>query len=171
MNESDSSVAPPITLDKAALGLTGNTFALFAADGKSRTATMRNAPVVTVPPKGLVALSFPTRPQAALDIPPLANGRATQQLGGEWGALEAFRIRSPFGKDSLYVVLTGRPKDGASATLQIDGAQPLEKKTYPYEFSVYPWPMKRDLKFALQLKDATGAVTTSQPVVLPGTKP
>jgi hypothetical protein len=56
------------------------------------------------------------------------------------------------------------------ATLSLDGAAPLEKKSYPYEFSVYPWPMERDLKFTLQLRDGAGHTTQTQPIVLPGTK-
>jgi hypothetical protein len=169
MNEADTVTTAPVTLDKAGLGLTGSDYTLFSADGKATPAKLGANLNVPVPAKGLVALSLPAKMQPATAVTPLQGGRVSQKLAGEWGTLEAFRIRSPFGKDSLYAVLTGRPADGAMATLQIEGQTPLECKTYPYEFSVYPVAMNRDLKFTVQIRNADGTATTSQPLELKGT--
>jgi hypothetical protein len=164
MNESSQVQTPEISLDKNALGI-GDEYLIFNADGTSQSS--RGALAVSVPAKGLVALSFAARTQNKTEPPPLQSGRVTQQIGGEWGTLEAFRIRSPFGKDSLYVVLTGRPQNGV-ATLQLDGEAPQEKKNYPFEFSVYPLPMQRDIRFFVRFKNG-GTMQTSPTIVLPGT--
>jgi hypothetical protein len=156
MNESDSSTNAPLTLDKAKLGLMGTAYTIYDSAGKTTTALLGANPTISVPAKGLVALSFPAAKQTVRQVPPLENGRTSQKLEGEWGTLEAFRIRSPFGKDSLYVVLTGRPTEGATATLQVEGQEPMERKTYPFEFSVYPVSMDKDLKFTVQTRTADG---------------
>jgi hypothetical protein len=99
---------------------------------------------------------------------PLTASPTNQTLAGQWGTMHAFRTRSPFGSDSLFVVLTGRPAGAASATLLLDGAPPVTKSEYPYEFSVYPWSMNQDLRFTLQL--VSGATTNySTAVSLAGT--
>ena len=80
----------------------------------------------------------------------------------------AFRTRSPFGSDSLSVMLSGRPLAGGTANLLLNGVAAGSKTAYPYEFSVYPWPMNQDMQFSLQLI-TNGATTTTTPVTLPGT--
>ena len=169
MNEANAPTTTPLALDKNALGLVGDSYSLLDANGKATTAKLGQSLSVTVPAKGLVALSFAARPETQTPIPPLENGRVSQKLDGDWGTLEAFRIRSPFGKDSLYVVLTGRPKDGARATLQIEGEAPQECASYPFEFSVYPIAMDVDLKFSVQTVSADGVTGTSGPLALRGT--
>ena len=169
MNEAGAPTQTALTLDKNALGLVGDNYTLYDATGKAVPAKMGANLSVSVPAHGLVALSFAARPEVRAPIPPLRNGRASQKLDGDWGALEAFRIRSPFAKDSLYVVLTGRPADGARATLQIEGKEPLESASYPFEFSVYPIPMEQDVSFTVRMTGADGKVSVSQPMTLGGT--
>ena len=169
MNEADDAATAPLVLDKTALGLIGNDYTITDATGKTTAAQLGPNPSVTVPAKGLVALSFPAQTETQTPIPPLQNGRASQKLDGDWGTLEAFRIRSPFAKDSLYVVLTGRPKDGARATLQIEGMAPIESQSYPFEFSVYPIAMNKAVSFTVQTTGADGKVGASKPITLGGT--
>jgi hypothetical protein len=168
MNEADSVTQTPVDLNADALELTGNSYQQYDAAGKSTLMPRSDHLTVSVPAKGLIALAFPAREKKQTPIPPLQNGRASVKLPGDWGTAEAFRIRSPFGEDSLYVVLTGRPTAGAEATLQMDGADPVTAKVYPYEFTIYPWAMDREMKFTLRLKTADGQVTGTQPVVLSG---
>lgn len=169
MNESASPVNAPVALDRSALELTGEAATLFQADGKAAPVHCAGSMSIAVPGKGLVALSFPAKAMPRQESSPLQGGRVSLPLPGEWGSLEAFRIRSPFGQDSLFAVLTGRPRDGGGVTLQLEGAAPQEEIAYPYEFSVYPWPMNRDLRFTLRLRDGAGAGVETSPVVLPGT--
>ena len=76
----------------------------------------------------------------------------------------------PGGSDSIYVVLTGGPVEGGSATLTITGREaPLVKQDLPYEFLVYPWPMDqpRTLKVRTQGPGRDSPQTLS--LELPGT--
>lgn len=170
MNEGSDVTLAPVSLDCDALGVRGDSVRVLEADGKNSAKPLQAQMSIPVPPKGLVALSFEAQPERSPAIPALDGGRVNQTLPGEWGRMEAFRIRSPFGKDSLYAVLTGRPKDGV-ATLKLAGAKPVEKKTYPYEFSIYPLPMDKDLRFSLELSESEGRIVESPSIVLPGNRP
>jgi hypothetical protein len=74
------------------------------------------------------------------------------------------RIRSPFGKDALYVYVTGGPATGGKATLNVAGlaAQPAARSRFPYEFIVYPLPMTQNADFTLKLETPTGAAKSLQ---------
>lgn len=176
MNEADAAVTAHVRVDAAVTGVRTNQAAqVFDAAGRP-LASKPFATAITqdVPPKGLVALAFPAAADATVGrrLPPVRNGHLVQQPGAPWGELHAFRIRSPFGRDSLYVVLTGHPKEGAHATLQLEGdppPTPLAAIAYPYEFSVYPWPMERDLTFHVTLTGPDNPTARSLQGTLPGT--
>jgi hypothetical protein len=123
--------------------------------------------------KGITVLVFPaekTQPVFSRNAPPLGTAPESRELGGDWGTLRAFRIRSPFGHDSLYAVLTGHPAAGAKAALLLDGDDtPRSLDSFPYEFSVYPLPQDQDLVFRLKLTDSQGRETVTDPVRLAGT--
>lgn len=173
MNESERPEQAKVNLDMPALGIDPKTmFTITDASGKSITKPATAQPSVEVPAKGLVALSFAA---STMDLypalPQLEGGRTSAHMSTQWGDVQAFRIRSPFGKDSLYAVLTGHPADGAKATLTLDGASaPIDVKEFPFEFSVYPWPMDKDMHFALTLTSADGTVTKSSALTLAGTE-
>lgn len=169
MNEAAEETLTPIALDPTALEIGGDSFTLLRPDGSKATSQIDRALSISIPAKGLVALSFEANPPETSPIPPLKGGRTSLPLPGEWGTLEAFRIRSPFGKDSLFAVLTGRPNGSVRATLKMEGIPAIDKKAYPYEFSVYPWPMDRDMTFSLELQNPDGAVLQTSLLNLPGT--
>jgi len=102
---------------------------------------------VEVPADGLVALSFPANAwQAFPTIAPLRDGHFQTDVDETWGELHAFRIRSPFGKDSLYVILTGKP-ERAKIRVSLEGKDaPVVCVDFPYEATIYPWPMDQDMK-------------------------
>jgi hypothetical protein len=173
LNEADNASPASIVIDAPKLGINAaGPATLFTASGESRPVALSDLSTISVPPKGLIAISFPlAAPTSVPAIPALAGGRATVHAGGAWGDVQAFRIRSPFGKDSLYVVLTGHPADGATATLSVQGAAaPLSVGQFPYEFTLYPWPMDKDLSFTLALTTPDGAVVRPPTVILPGTR-
>jgi len=173
MNESHEALTPEVRLDAASLRLdVAQPYESFAADGTSLGRKAVSATVSPrIPARGLVALSFAAAPDPAVgrQFPPVAAGHVVQNLPAPFEQMHAFRIRSPFGKDSLYVVLTGKPRS-AVAAIELDGAAaaPREVRQHPYEFSVYPWPMDRDMTFRLKLTDAAGKTQTTAPVTLPG---
>lgn len=170
MNESDQQQKTTVLLDRERLGIArGTTFLVTDAAGKSRS-LVGVQPDVNIPAKGLVAMSIATKSSKPYPvIPRLLGGRASAHIGGDWGDAQAFRIRSPFGKDALYVVLTGHPADGAIATLTAAGqTDPITVKQFPYEFNIYPLPMDKDIQFSLALRGANGAATNMQPLTLTG---
>ena len=94
------------------------------------------------------------------------------QLAKPWKEAHAFRIRGPFGQDSLYVVLMGHPADGAQAKLIFDDKSanptPMTSSSFPHEFLLYPVAMDQDLKFHLQLQDANKKTITTQSMMMYG---
>jgi len=102
---------------------------------------------------------------------PLSAGPVSLKLKKPWDGLNAVRIRSPFGQDSLYVFASGTIPDGATATLKFDGdAFPAQTvKEPPCEFTVYPVPMDRDVTFCVAFTAPDGTAFTSEPITLAGT--
>ena len=171
MNQSNSPMVAHLTTQTDQLGIIPSqpVMTYYNANFTSAPMTFASPMAVTLPARNLVALRYTTQikdvfPQTVA----LTGGTATQTLASSWGTMYAFRTRSPFGSDSLSVVLTGRPLAGGTANLLLGGAAAVSKASYPYEFTVYPWPMNQDMRFNLQLM-ADGTTTTSTTITLPGT--
>ena len=116
-----------------------------------------------------MTLSVPTRVQpAGPPIAPVRDGHHVRDLGPEFGQVHAFRIRGPCGKDSLYVVLASKPRDGAAALLDVSGPREvsLVRKQFPYEFSVYPWPA--DAPATIRFGVSAGAQRKTALFTMPG---
>ncbi|NQU42048.1 DUF2341 domain-containing protein [bacterium] len=173
MSQSDSPITANITLNSSLIGLTGEVWRRY--EGASPTPVDQPVGIpaqVDVPAKGIVVLSLPAEEQEIFPKrPPLQNGHLVQ-AAGDWGDAHAFRIRSPFGSDGLYVALTGGPVAGTTVTLTMTGyGQTLEDGHYPYEFLIYPWPFHQSMDFQLNVP-ASGAtpqqtVSLSIPGILP----
>jgi len=105
---------------------------------------------------------------------PLEAIPVSQDLPKPWGKFHAMRIRSPFGRDSLYAFLTDLPPQGASATLQFEGGNiPSQTRaSAPYEFSIPDVPINENVTLRLELKNPDGSTLLADPIKLPGsTKP
>jgi hypothetical protein len=169
MNQSNAPTVVNVTNAASALGIVTSQPVKVWQAAQAQPDLSYNSPMtVTIPARTLVALRFTT--QARDFFPrtlPLTASPTNQALPGQWGTMNAFRTRSPFGSDSLYVILTGRPAGNASVTLHLDGTAPVTKAEYPYEFSVYPWPMNQDMRFTLELVNCTTNYSTA--VTLAGT--
>ncbi|MDR3709413.1 MAG: hypothetical protein P4L33_14020 [Capsulimonadaceae bacterium] len=173
MNEDEKTAPANVVLDGAAIGIdSAKPVTVVDDSGGARSIALTDLASVAVPAKGLIALSFAAASSIGSPVmPKLTGGRASAHAGGAWGDVEAFRIRSPFGKDSLYVVLTGHPSAGSTATLSVDGAPPIAPVSdYPYEFTLYPWPMDKDLRFSLTLKTPDGASVKTNALILQGSR-
>lgn len=108
-----------------------------------------------VPGKGLTAYSFAlAAPKAPKALPPVKNGLQEVDLGTPWGKLYAFRIRSPFGWDSVYAYLSTPPQPGSTAELELnDDASTLEKReAYPFEWSFNRLDPEKPVAIHLKLK-------------------
>ncbi|WP_017259944.1 hypothetical protein [Pedobacter arcticus] len=140
MNESGEKQNFEINLDKSQINIKGD-------DGKFYKGTASNITNVSlsgnkintsIAGKGLTAYSFPlTTVKSEKDIPPVKNGLQEINLGAPWGKLYAFRIRSPFGWDSIYAYLSTPPLEGAEVEIELneDALTRNKKMDYPFEWS------------------------------------
>jgi hypothetical protein len=126
---------------------------------------------VSVPPRGLRALSIPaTRRTVLPELPPLQAGHWIQNAPDTWGKLHTFRVRSPLGSDGLVSVVTGGPSEGATVTYSVAGGPtPTVDNHYPYETTVYPWaydqPMSLTAQFNWPQYGGTKALSLQLPAI------
>ena len=114
--------------------------------------------------KGLTAYSFPLRqPVAEKVLLPVKNGMQEVNIGGAWGKLHAFRIRSPFGWDSIYAYLSTPPLTGAEAEMELneDSATVVKRVGYPFEWSFSRIDPAKPASISLKLK-RTGSTELQQ---------
>lgn len=145
MNQTRAPKTVTARIDAAKAGLTaGGEGVLFeAADGVA-AAQRRAAPAltggavsVTVPPLGLVALGYPaSRREAFPASQPVPQGPRTADAG-PFGKAHVFTLRSPWGKDAVYAVLTADARPGAKVTFTCGGVT-RSCGRFPYEASFYP---------------------------------
>ncbi len=173
MNDAAEARPAALKLDAAALGLRSGEPVLVRIPGeeKSRSVSAKRLASVSIPPRGLVALGFAAHPEPAKPaLPPVAAVPLDEPLVTQDGNVLAWRIRSPFGKDSIYVCLDGGPERTGTVELLLDNdTQPRVVTRYPYEFTVYPFPVDKDAVFRIRTTTTDGAVTTSGSFTLPGT--
>mgnify|MGYP006281041707 FL=1 len=178
MSQKKQNVSVPVRLNAARAGLRrGQDGSLYT--GSSGDAMPLDAPAgggdwvefaVDIPAMGIAAVSLPaeTRP-APSAVPPLRNGHQDHGDHAPYGQLHTFRFRTPFGKDAIYVVFLGGPPKGGDirATLKDSDLRARRRKRFPYEFTFYPVPMKKDASVELEMKaPGTGessALTLSVP--------
>ena len=122
-----------------------------------RTAAMKNRSIrISLPAKGFRALSIPlTSKPASTQLSPVTNGMKVIDMGAPFGKCYVFRIRSPFGWDSIYGYLEASPVEGAAITAIFNGAT-ITKDVYPYEWSFYKIAANQPVKGVLKLKTADG---------------
>jgi hypothetical protein len=116
-----------------------------------------------IPPMGCVTLRFP---RANLNATPPVNKDAITpthrvvELDKPWGQLHAFRIRSPFGFDSLYLAITGNAKSTGQARFTINDRE-VTVSRFPYEYSLPSVDQDKavDITVHLQAGDASKQVT------------
>ncbi|MDR1282157.1 MAG: hypothetical protein LBK99_15255 [Opitutaceae bacterium] len=121
---------------------------------------------------GWAVLSFDARPEDVWPALPPLEARPVRIAPSDtaWGEGRAFRIRSPYGADSLYVALSGRPDGGKVTLLPDDGSvAPAQVSRYPYELSQTDIPLTRDIRFRLRLERPGQPATETPPLSLPGT--
>ncbi|WP_017259938.1 hypothetical protein [Pedobacter arcticus] len=107
----------------------------------------------TLNQKNAVAISFPlTNPIIEAKIPKVENGMQTVTVDNDWGKFYVFRIRSPFGWDSIYAYLDTPPLENAKANLQTNiNNLNIERVAYPYEWSVQHIAYNTDVVLDLAL--------------------
>ncbi|MNK00527.1 hypothetical protein D3C87_183120 [compost metagenome] len=124
--------------------------------------------------KGLVAYSFPLKENAVKkELLPIKEGIKEVNLGAPWGTLYAFRIRSPFGWDSIYTYLSTSPLIGAEAELIFNDNIADAKKctSYPYEWSFSKIDPNQPISISLNLKNKGSDEVRQVHLTLDGIKP
>ncbi len=178
MNDAPSARPATVELDAAALGLRVDQPVLVHTPGGEPPRSIafeKLASSVSVPPRGLIALGFAATPEPEKpSLPPVAASPLVVPIGGDQGNVLAWRIRSPFGRDSIYVCLDGGParKAGVELLLEEDSAtEPRVVTRYPYEFSVHPIPVDKTVSFRIRITHTDGVVAESAALQLPGITP
>ena len=148
MNQTHAERTVSVKLDGAKIGLKsgegvlyeGNADPLRAAAGASprpAPALAGNAFSVTIAPLSLVTVGYPAEAREAFPASrPLPETHRTADAGA-FGQAHAFSIRSPWGRDARYAVLTADAVADAQVTFTCEGVSRTCTR-FPYEASFYP---------------------------------
>lgn len=161
LNESDAAQSANVSVGVEVPVADAAAVTINNIDGSkpSKAALSNRKLTVSVPAKGMLAVSVPlTTAAKPAKHTAVKNGMKVIDLGAEWGKCYVFRIRSPFGWDSIYGYLESAPVAGASITVNLNGEN-IKKNEYPYEWSIYKIAADKPLKGELQVTGADGKVT------------
>jgi hypothetical protein len=148
MNQTRETKTITAKLDRAKIGLADGAGLLYEGDADpfraAKSVTPRPAPAlkndtltVTVAPLSMASISYPAVKRAVFPAcKPLAQAHRTA-AAGSFGEAHAFTIRSPWGKDAVYAVLTADAIPGAKVVFTCDGVSKACAR-FPYEASFYP---------------------------------
>jgi hypothetical protein len=180
LNQAQTAVRAPVYVDAQAIGIK-------AADGgyparlvhsqapqspEMLTLNEAGRAEIELPRGGWAVLSFEARPDPH-DIPakplPRASDPQTHPLGEPWGDMHAFRIRTPFDTDAVYVAFSGNIPEGSRAELLIDGSsEPAVVDAFaPYELTLYPLSQEETITFRVRLFRPDGDQLVTQSFTLP----
>jgi hypothetical protein len=113
---------------------------------------------LTISGKGITAVSFPLAATSTdTALPLVKDGMKVVELGEPWGKMFLFRIRSPFGWDSIYGFLETAPIGGAVITVNCN-QQTITKKAYPFEWSFPKLGMNEKMELKIKLQSGENKV-------------
>lgn len=137
-NESGNEENVTIKVDREATGITGETAVQYTETGKTqKTAAEDGAVSVTLPAKGFRAVAIPAENTAReMKYAPLRDGMKVIDTGGPFGKVFLFRIRSPFGWDSVYGFAETHPQKDRQLSVEAEcNGKKCEVTAYPFEWS------------------------------------
>ncbi len=162
LNDTPEQVITTLKFDKTKKFLNGvdwSAQAVLINNRGDKLAKSKPTDAIKIPELGLVAMKISASDyNPKLDQRPLSGPEhiVKKNVAENWGDMHAFRIRSPFGYDSLYVVLTAEAKQKGKVTLTLKDKTFVVDK-FPYELSVYP--LSQDLKMPFKVKIEEGGKT------------
>ncbi|NQU44768.1 hypothetical protein HQ520_15880 [bacterium] len=179
MSQSKNALEVPVDLNFEKAGIARRTAPVVQTVDREGTAVVSkglalsdmSGLTVQLPPMGMATLSFPARSGKSFpDVPHLEEGHKTMAIDPVWGSVHAFRIRSPFGKDALYVALEGGPPTGGEVTFSLRSPRKVElvRDCFPYEFSIYPLPMDAELTIDVKISPTNSAGAHAVTLEFPG---
>lgn len=148
MNQTHEKRRVTVRLDGAKIGLKAGEGARFEGNAdpflaakqtgsRPAPALADNAFSIEIAPLSMVTVGYPAESRQAFPASqPLADSHRTAHAG-TFGEAHAFTIRSPWGKDAVYAVLTADPIPGAQVVFTCDGVTRVCEQ-FPYEASFYP---------------------------------
>lgn len=168
-NESQEAVSTTVSAGTELAGLLKSGAAgIYDAGGRRRGIKATDGGYeVEIGPKGFAALALPLDAgakaasrelQVLLDVdntPVLKDGMKVVDSGTEAGKIYLFRIRSPFGWDSVYGFCETPPREGVSVDVECAG-QSVHADTYPYEWSFIRFEPSEKVKVKVSVGDAKG---------------
>lgn len=165
-NESRSEASTKITLGGDAAKVADAAGAKLVG-GKSKL-TKTDGLVATLPAKGFAAIAIPLVTGAAESealapilgterIPALRDGWKVTESGTPAGKIYTFRIRSPFGWDSVYGFCETPPVDGLTVEVECAGRK-TEVGVYPYEWSFAKFNPSDKARLSVSITEPDGSV-------------
>lgn len=153
--ESDQEESISIRLD-AVTDLVGQgDVTMYAEKGKTgKVSRTGNTVTLSVPEKGFRTLAFPlVQPRKETSSPALKNGMETVDMGEPFGKVYLFRIRSPFGWDSIYGFAETAPVKGEEMSVDVTcNGQSCKVSSYPFEWSFYKLKLNETATIKLTVK-------------------
>ncbi len=115
-----------------------STARVYHRDGSTRDIAIEGGQIrVNISAKGIEAIAIPIKTSPKMPTAPaLKRGMQVVDLGNELGKVYVFRIRSPFGWDSIYAYAESGPLKDATLRIVCNGEK-KEIKSYPFESSFY----------------------------------
>ena len=166
--ESKQEESLTIRLEKVAELVGQGDIVQYTEKGKTvKVNRVGNAVKVSVPGKGFRALAFPlaeTRKENR--YPVLKNGIKVVDMGEPFGKVFLFRIRSPFGWDSVYGFAETAPAKEKEMSVSVEcNGQSCTVSSYPFEWSFYKLGMdeKAVVKVTVSSK---GQVDKTEEIIL-----
>lgn len=133
-----------------------NSLALvYSAKGSpNKESLTANKLSLTIPAKGFRAVCLPLSNNATqAESPMLKEGLKVIDFGGEFGRVFVFRIRSPFGWDSVYGFSETPPLKGKEASMEVAcNGKTASVSKYPFEWSFYKLQMDEDAEITITAK-------------------
>lgn len=153
-SESDAAMDISVRLGSVADMVVPGSAVIHTEAGKTRKVSVQDGcAVVELPAKGFRAVAFPLpKTKAAASVPALSKGMKVLDGGATFGKIFIFRIRSPFGWDSVYGFAETAPLKGKKLSVKVEcNGKPAEVSAYPFEWSFYRLGMdeKASLKIVL----------------------
>ncbi len=118
---------------------------------------------ISIPPMSLISIKIPAKKIVISDIQkPLSKESRIMKkdVDKTMGDFHLIRIRSPFGKDSLYAFLTKGSNSNAEFVLEIKtpSKQKIVCNKFPYEISIYPLTQESEITGSGYIKKSDGNI-------------
>lgn len=139
--------------------LSDNKFTEYDNSGKKQNGEMTGDVIkAVIPVKGCCAFALPIKSalnpfRNIADIPVLKDGMKIFDSQTEAGKVYMFRIRSPFGWDSLYGFCETAPTENLSVSV-ICKDKTFNITSYPFEWSILKFDSSETITVSIHIRDA-----------------